>query len=177
MVQLNATGMSFAYDKNKPEILLFNLSNPDPAADWTITNINPGNLSGEFSATGLSGSPVAAPGTFDYAIVCDSGCDFGTGNPLTSISFSVAGATLADLYATHGNGNNPVYSYFNANLVADGDGSGKGSYVGAEMTSHYVDPDPYHVPEPSTWALMLIGALGIGSLACRNKGKAAPRFV
>jgi hypothetical protein len=167
-VQLNSAGKSFAADPNKPEVLLFNLtgssftaSNITATYDSSATGGNP-NLQSQFSSVGDPSSPIASPGTFSYGIVCTSGCDYGTNNHLIELDFTIDGATLADMFPTSGNGGDPVVAYFAANLVSDGDASGQGRYVGAEKVIAAT-------PEPSTWAMILLGFFGVGYLAYRKR--------
>jgi hypothetical protein len=133
----------------------FNLS-PTTA----LTNISQisGLTSGFTFQTPLPGS-YADPsfGPFKYGIECTSGCPNGGTNPpvLPSsgpLNFSISGVTTADFTAVNG-------FVFAADLI--GPSRGTGAVAG--------DPLVASVPEPSTWAMMILGFFGVGFLAYRRK--------
>jgi hypothetical protein len=116
--------------------------------------------------SGVAGSRSEAPfGSFDYAINC-TGCGhgFGGGNagPLSFILTPTTGAlTLASLESNTYNGNQ---IFFGSDLAVDAR-SGNTGNAGATFTPG--------VPEPSTWAMMILGFAGVGFMAYRRKNKAA----
>jgi hypothetical protein len=178
-----ASGFSFrdASDANHWD-LNFNLDQTGK----TLTGLTPGVFfqapGSGFKAAGF-GTPSAA---WNYAVDCTAGaaatggkhpspavagCYPGTNaaNP-TSMSFSIAGITLADLNSVSNGGKNV---FFVADLV---DGSGNTGNVGA--TLKVVPPPPPWtggVPEPATWTMMILGLGGVGAMirASRRRSLAA----
>ncbi len=150
----------------------FTLTNGGMTATWTgSTTINDGGILRtvytEFVATILSGAPLGwiSPGGVPIS---------GTGSTsplevaqLTGSSFSVNEQFLASY--TNGSGYQAFSTlFFNAETPCCG---------GLEMTDFsggfwYTSA----VPEPSTWAMMILGFAGIGFTAYRKRDRSRPRF-
>ena len=168
----------FAPDSNHWD-LAFNL----PTLGHTITGLTPTMF---FQAPGSSFN--ASPfGNFNYAVDCrhaeaghaavpargkrpaqpavpaTPGCLPGTsaGNP-TTMAFSIAGASLTHLLPKPYQGK---AIYFAADVV---NGAGNTGNIGATLTS----PTFLGIPEPATWAMMLMGFGGMGAVLRRNRRQA-----
>jgi hypothetical protein len=130
------------------DALLFNLPG--------TTSISISGLSGPFSSTGASGSFTAPPLTssaskFQYSILFDDTSHNGNAAPgFGTLSFEILGEQVSDL----GSLSNGIF--FGADIWNSNTGGTTGN-VGA-------------VPEPSTWAMMILGFLGVGFLAYRRRG-------
>jgi hypothetical protein len=127
------------------------------------------------------GNPLAAPnkgnfpGPYDYDISCKSDvsgnlCASTTTHPLT---FTATGATALDPFVIGApidkKGDFPgIPVPFVADLSVTIDGVTKTGLVGAELAAP--------VPEPSTWAMMIAGFMGLGFLAYRKRNS-IPRFA
>jgi PEP-CTERM motif len=114
----------------------------------------------------VSASSVSAPpfGSFDYALSCTgcgTGYNGGLAGPLSFELTSSAGAlTPSSLTFDTYNGNN---IYFSTDLVISNGNTGN---AGATFTPA--------VPEPSTWAMMILGFFGLGFMGHRRRSKMAP---
>jgi hypothetical protein len=151
---LNA-GFEFHGGNTNHTALAFSLAG-DPSI--TISSLTAG-------FTQVSGSSVSAPpfGSFDYALSC-TGCGAGFGGgisgPLSFVLSSNAGAlTPSSLIFDTYNGNS---IFFSSDLVISNGNTGN---AGATLTAA--------VPEPSTWAMLILGFSGIGFMAYRRKSKPA----
>jgi hypothetical protein len=134
---------------------------------FTISGINPDILTAGYQ---LVDAPPIINGSnmVNEEIICMGNCTPTDGNNslgLTSISFLLEGATIADLTAV---GDNKMM--FEA-LVSGAQDAGSGNYVGAGPGE--VVPA---TPEASTWAMMILGFLGMGFLAYRKR-KALPSLA
>jgi hypothetical protein len=126
----------------------------------SLTNISQisGLTTGFTFQTPVPGSYAdPAFGPFNYGIECTSGCPNGGTNPPVPpssgpLNFNISGVTTADFTAVNG-------FVFAADLI--GPSGGTGAVAG--------DPLIASVPEPSTWAMMILGFLGVGFLAYRRK--------
>jgi PEP-CTERM motif len=140
----------------------------DAFADIDISN-NVTSFTGTVTGPGLSPTTVIsgleAPGSNPLFAGIDNKFD-PAGAPFVSnggIDFT-AGAFAYNLYST---GSGP-FAYFLSTENPDG--------------TFYNPGDPgvisvAAVPEPSTWAMMILGFAGIGFMAYRRKGRAAFRFA
>lgn len=138
------------------------------AAAFTISgdpNLTISNLTGGFAAENTtSGSPSSEPpfGTFQTSIMCTSACGNGYAGgfvgPLTfTITSSAGPLTIASLAYNTYNGSN---IYFTSDLVGS---NGQTGNVGATLSATPA------VPEPATWALMLVGFGAVG-VSMRRRG-------
>jgi hypothetical protein len=154
------SGYEFRNNPNGQPALMFNL----PTAD---TDMPETGLTGPFKQlTGVSpygGAGLSTLGTWNNAIACPKGKGGGACQPgyhdgvnPTTIGFSIAGITLADLVPDTAFGKKV---YFSTDVV---DSHGNTGYVGATLNGA--------VPEPATWAMMLVGFGGLGA-ALRSRRK------
>ena len=98
-------------------------------------------------------------GPFSFGVSCTT-CGDGNLGISSDLVFSVANATIADVTA-----GNPINIF-----VAD-------VFSGQTGNTGPVDAGIPAIPEPSTWAMLLIGFTGVGLLAYRRKGQNAFRFA
>jgi hypothetical protein len=146
-------------DSNHHALTFSLAANPTISISALNGNANFANFS---LVSGTAGSRSEAPfGSFDYAIDC-TGCGhgFGGGNagPLAFVLTPTTGAlTLASLEFDTYNGNQ---IFFGSDLVVDTRSDNTGN-AGATLTPA--------VPEPTTWAMMLLGFAGIGFMAYRRR--------
>jgi hypothetical protein len=106
-------------------------------------------------------------GPFLYGIECTSGCPNGGTSPPVGpsagpLDFTIAGVTTADFLSVDG-------YVFAADLI--GPRGGTGAVAGDPLVS------VRGVPEPSTWAMMLLGFMGVGFMAYRRKGQSGFRLA
>ena len=100
-------------------------------------------------------------GNFSFGIACTT-CGGGTSTVVSSnIDFTIANATIADVTAVNNLGN-----IFVADVLGSNGNTGP---VDASVASA--------IPEPSTWAMMILGFFGVGFMAYRRKGQATLRLV
>lgn len=127
----------------------------------SITNLTSGFAAvSPDSATNVSSPPFGIFFTGVDCTVCTSGYAGGYAGPL---SFTVSAATSLDLTSLAFNtvGANDIY--FTTDVI---NAAGNTGNVGATLTRGGGTPPP--VPEPATWALMLVGFGAIG-FAMRRK--------
>jgi hypothetical protein len=128
-----------------------------------ITSANIGNLTPTATFTVLSPAPGTFPdpafGPFLYGITC-SICQGGSNPQIGPLEFTISGVTTQNFLNVDG-------FVFAADLK--GPGGGTGAVAG--------DPLVTAIPEPSTWAMMLLGFLGIGFMTYRRKGRQSFRFA
>jgi len=138
-----------------------------PALAFSISGnptISVSGVTSGFTLTSTSAGSISAPpfGSFGYAFTC-SGCGPGFGGGLTGpLSFVLSDAgtlTPASLGFNSYDGSN---IFFTTDLVIANGNTGN---VGATLTPA--------VPEPSTWAMMILGFVGLGFMAYRRKSKPA----
>ena len=122
-------------------------------------------LSSPFSSTGAQGSFSAPPLTsgkgasdFQYAILFNDTAHNGNVAPgFGSLTFDITGEQVSDLSSINGG------IFFGVDLRNSNPGGTTG-FVGATLEST-VAP----VPEPSTWAMMILGFAGIGFMTYRQR--------
>ena len=139
----------------------------------TISGLpSPFTTNGAQSAATNSASPF---GNFDYVVDFPHIGGGGTVPVITSFSFVVTPTTGAltvnSLDYTSYTKNNVTYNIYFASDIWDGtNNSGNTGNIGASARG----PFPVgSVPEPSTWAMMLLGFAGVGFMAYRRKSKPA----
>ena len=136
----------------------FNLS-----PDTGITSANIGNLTPSASFAVLSPAPGTFPdpafGPFLYEITC-SICQGGSNPQIGPLEFTISGVTTQNFLNVDG-------VVFAADLK--GPLGGTGAIAG--------DPLVTAVPEPSTWAMMILGFMGVGFMAYRRKGQPSFRLA
>jgi len=99
-------------------------------------------------------------GTFSFGIACIT-CGNGNLGISSNVDFTIANATIADVTVANALGNIFVADIFSGQT---GNTGPVDAHVGA-------------VPEPSTWAMMILGFLGIGFVAYRRKPVSAFRLA
>jgi hypothetical protein len=139
---------SFAFNLNPASVTnASQITVTTPASGWTVQSPVPGSFA----------DPAFGP--FQYGLECTAGCPNGGTNPPVEpssgpLDFTVAGITTANFLNVNG-------YVFAADLI--GPRGGTGAVAG--------DPLVAGVPEPSTWAMMILGFLGVGFMAYRRKGQ------
>jgi hypothetical protein len=114
---------------------------------WTVTS------------GGLNNTPE---GTFDFAIIAPTSAN--SPGPLTfTISDAANNLTLNSLGFSVANNGDQIY--FASDLANSAGATGA---VGALASA---------VPEPSTWAMMVLGFMGVGFMAYRRKGQGQLRLA
>lgn len=158
-------GYEFRNNPNGTPALMFNLFKPLTTPLTAEPNMAETGLTTPFeqltSSSSYGGSGNSTLGQWNNAIACPAGkkgtaCQPGyhDGVNPTTIGFSIAGVTLADLTPDTAFGKKV---YFSTDVV---NSNGNTGYVGATLA----------VPEPATWAMMLVGFGGLGaSLRSRRK--------
>ena len=148
----------------------------------------PGTYSGTTGPTSLNNLISSFSVTFtnpaDSFSCTGNGCVFNTASfgGFTGLTFNAAGALTAigaDISTGTGNGSNnlntleigdSLFANTGTNFQLNPLGNGNGDIVrGITITAA--------VPEPSTWAMMILGFCGIGFVAYRRKGGSSFRFV
>jgi hypothetical protein len=144
-------------NNNTHEAFAFNVSPAVPAGDISISNTTVGNFTVDQS------SPVNATpyGSFTNGLDVTGGNGSGNGQsgPI-HLQLTLTGLDTADFMK-----NSDGY-YFAAD-IANGQNTGT---IGANVITTAV-------PEPSTWAMMILGFAGVGFMAYRRKSKPAFRFA
>jgi hypothetical protein len=173
-VEQLATNVWFNAASATNQILLWSLSpNVAPSLVGAITLQNTiANTTANASLTALaSGSftspPFATNGnnlSWENAINFSSGTGNVVGSQYNELTFTLQNLTLANLASL-------PPEIFAADIweTATG-GAGLTGYVAA------VGPGP-SVPEPSTWAMMILGFMGVGFMAYRRKSQASFRLA
>jgi hypothetical protein len=169
-----ASGVYFNNANNVPnDALLFSLSGSPTTLTYT-------GLASPFSGTGLAGSFSAPPLTsgggatnFEYQILYNGILPQGNNVPgVSTLTFEVVGKQISNLISlsepcTGCSPSGQVNLFFAADIYNSNPGGATG-YVGAQISA---------VPEPSTWAMMILGFFGVGFMAYRRKGQAALRLA
>jgi hypothetical protein len=124
----------------------------------TVTNIVD-NGAGTFTSSPVSTGQDGF-GTFKQGIVTDA-----TGG--TTLSFTVLAETIGNL-ALSVNPPGDTQALFAADVSGSATGN-TGNIGGGTMVAP--------IPEPSTWAMLIIGFFGVGFMAYRRKGQATLRRV
>jgi PEP-CTERM motif-containing protein len=149
-VALNS-GINFVNTGGPHTPLIYNLN----AIPISITFVNPAI----FSAAGTSG---ATPyGTYNHGVDMVGG-NGAPGSQHGPLDYTVLGITTANFNA------NSLGYFFAADLIRLSNGA-TGSVAAGALTAA--------VPEPSTWAMMILGFFGIGFLAYRRKNQGQVRLA
>jgi hypothetical protein len=153
------TALSFDI-KNDPTLTLTNLT-----SNFTVNGGT--NVAGTWTVP--SGTVNNTPeGTFDYGIIAPTAAN--NAGPLSFTIADAAGLTLDSLDFSISNGKLDIFfasDLANKTLV-NADGSPITGTVGALAPA---------VPEASTWAMMILGFMGVGFLAYRRRGQQNLRLV
>lgn len=197
IVEQLASGVFFQVASAPNNALLFNL-NPSPSSiaysttPFAQLNGSPaaGNTSvvsgntaeGTFTAPPFTSGSANHPPTFEYQIqFTATGLSGGNtvANEFNQLTFEVAGTTVGMLQALSGcqaaSGTCGATDYFFGSDVWDSNTGNTGN-AAAVFQSH--GPFPVgSVPEPSTWAMMILGFFGVGFLAYRRKSQVSLRIA
>jgi PEP-CTERM motif len=150
----NGQHQALSFDLSASTIMISSLT--------TGFTVNGGSLASSVWTVTSGGLNNTPEGTFDYAIVAPTAVN--NPGPLTfTISDAADNLTLSSLgFSVANNGD---HIYFSSDLAnAAGTTGGVGALASA-------------VPEPSTWAMMMLGFAGVGFMAYRRKSKPAFRFA
>jgi hypothetical protein len=143
--------------------------NLSPVLDLTnVKNIT--FVSGPAGTTlSAAGSSDDTPyGTFSNGI--DGSMQNGGGHGVTGpLDFDIFGITTANFSA---NGDGYVFA---ADVI--GPAGGTGAIANGDFTLTRTPPRVDGVPEPSTWAMMILGFFGVGFMAYRRKSPTSLRFA
>lgn len=149
LVQL-ATGFSFV-DTGQHTSFTFELTNGSPLG--TITMIKP---AGSPNYVAIDPATNSTFGTFTEGLSCTPLCGTGSNHAVPPpLEFTITGTGITTASFTQ---NSSGYVF-----AADVFNGSKTGPIGASTLVA-------GVPEPSTWAMMILGFLGIGSLAYRRRG-------
>ena len=180
----------FVYNVN-PETVATNVT-PDPFAGGPLVNIStnphhpvfvhvPAATPG-FVAASTTSLPETPYGNFTNGILYDNANltsapnGGGHGNP-GPLEFYLVGVTTADFKA------NSLGYYFGADVIActgtGEDGDDDACKTGGVAANHLtiVHETVPGVPEPSTWAMMILGFFGVGFMAYRRKSQMRLRIL
>jgi hypothetical protein len=170
--------------------ITFNFNDPSLTDVVGVLALNSPPLAfpGTFSGAGLNGLISSFSVTFtnpgDSFSCTGNACDFNTPSfgGFTALTFNAAGALTAigaDISTGSGNGNNAntlqigdsdfqnTGTHFQLNPLGNGDGN---TEQGITISAA--------VPEPSTWAMMILGFFGVGFVAYRRRNNnTAVRFA
>jgi hypothetical protein len=158
-VQLNSPTYEFNGNGNGFDAFVFNLA---AGAGQTVSLSQAEVSAGFFIDTSLPQHQDGL-GTFEYGI---NAMNAATG--ATSLVFTVTdtNALSTSSFTASTGADNGKASFFGADIVS---ANGKTGNVGSGIASP--------VPEASTWAMMIMGFLGVGFLAYRRKGAVAFRIA
>jgi hypothetical protein len=128
------------------------------------------SFNGEINGNNFSVAPGNGAGQFDRVFISAAGVTGG---------FTLTNGEIQDIYAPFGGAGIFAGTGF---LFFDGDGTdiaaGLHFAFGAENGTVTIgDPVVAAVPEPSTWAMMILGFLGVGFMAYRRKSKPTFRLA
>jgi hypothetical protein len=153
------------------------------SAGTNLTNVylTPNGAAGNYLAAGPSGGGIAGPVTLAFTDPSVTAFSFLWGSPDTFNSLTITTTTGTYTFDTgllglDGSGNNADST--NVEFIAQA-----GSDIKSVMFSSGQDAFEAAnfavsgVPEPATWAMMILGFLGIGFVGYRRKDKAAFRFA
>jgi hypothetical protein len=135
------------------------------------TQVTIQNLTAGFAGTGPAEGAFPDPpfnANWDYRITCEAACTGGGFNgayvgPLAFDIFNAGGLTENIFSSPFTFNGTPIF--FGVDVV---NGAGDTGNVGAVLSA---------VPEPSTWAMMILGFFGVGFMAYRRKGQGQVRLA
>jgi hypothetical protein len=178
-----AQGVSFhanhPKDSGTGDFLYFQLT--DPGGNLiTFSNISPGGTIGgnsySYNPPTTTGGPFVPnpgnfPGTYNFEMTCTNSTDGKIcAGPLT---FTASGATSAHPFVIGEPNGGSLFTADKIAIVADLAVSGtclSACTAGTGDVGTMLSlSSPAPVPEPSTWAMMIIGFLGLGLMAYRRK--------
>jgi hypothetical protein len=169
------------------------LTDTDAGVDFLLTVS--GGAQFNFNGSGLNtfnfstdGSPVLTAGDFTFnspnlvAVIpagqqngfgqFSYGVETTVGGTSTSpISFSVAGLDFDD-FTKSVRGDPSVFFTIDARGL-----NGNTGLIGSEFSGGVINPTVGGVPEPSTWAMMILGFFGIGFMTLKKSGRNKFRFA
>ena len=153
------------------------------SAGTNLSNVylTPFGTVGNYLAAGPSGSGTGGPVTLAFTNPSVTALSFLWGSPDSFNSFTITTTTgvytfNTSLLGLDGSGNNADTT--NVEFMAQA-GSGITSVTFSSNQNAFEASNfaVSGVPEPATWAMMLLGFLGVGFVAYRRKDKAAFRFA
>jgi PEP-CTERM motif len=184
-----ASGVSFQHPAGSAgassDILYFELTGGSPDFSDGITPTGGTNFTygGPTSGT-FHPNPGNFPGPYDYAVTCTQSkpatlCGTGTDPATTTFSFTVTGGSVADPFVIGspippGGDFKGIPIAFVADLSIAGTGTTPGGLCpGTDACTGLVGTNAVTTPEPSTWAMMLIGFAGLAYAGYRKTKRAA----
>ena len=134
-------------------------------SNFEVTNPTvPNGFTANASSIGMDGF-----GAFEYGV--DYTGHGSSGTPPTSLTFTISGAglTLDDLAQLSNGATGDTQAYMVLDIF-----SGTNGNTGLVDLSQVLTPTQQSaVPEPSTWAMMILGFLGVGFMAYRRRNQTA----
>jgi hypothetical protein len=184
IVETLASGVYFNNASPPNHALLFNLdttpgtnSPPSTISYSTAPSVNlnggPANSTivtgltalGTFTAPPFTSGNPTHPPTFEFAVQFGNTNGNTTAIQYNQLTFEVSGMQVANLEALEGTNLWFAADIWNTN---SGGAAGLTGNVAATISA---------VPEPSTWAMMILGFFGIGFMAYRRKNRSTFRFA
>jgi PEP-CTERM motif len=190
----SCSGSSFTYTSSGDSIIATGFTSHSLN---TTTNLSRKTSGGDESGVGIASDPTGDHEIWGTTLIR---IDLGGANKYTSLSFTMGSTTATERWEVWGsdsatasgaglNGFNVItsgtsegsnslastYEYYFFGL-APTDTHGGDNVLLASLTgtpTNLTNP----VPEPSTWAMLILGFFGIGFVANRQKGKPALRLV
>jgi hypothetical protein len=189
IVETLASGVFFNNASAPTNALLFSLdttpgTNSPPSSIGFFTapsaSLNGGTanstvVTGQTARGTYTAPPFATNGnnlSFEFGVTFDATSiakGNGTSTSFNQLSFEVTGMQVANLEALEGTNVWFASDIWNTN----GGGAGATGYVAAVRGPSGVGS----VPEPSTWAMMILGFFGVGFMAYRRKSQTSLRLV
>lgn len=171
-----ASGVSFHADhtgnSGTGPFLFFELT--DPGVTIAFSDLSPGGTIGgktySYNAP-TSGSFAPNPGNFPGPYNFEATCTNNTSGKIcgSSFTFKVSGATTLDPFVIGAPAGHGLFLGDDIGIVADLSVNGACGSPCAIGTGDVGTSLASAVPEPSTWAMMILGFAGIGFMAYRRK--------
>ena len=175
-------------DTTPTSITLTGLGTALGAANGFVSNVTttPQNPAG---AGDWKASPFATGSgpLFEFGVFFDAskdnggtnGNNTGVGTTFSTLTFEITGFTLDDLEALTGckaaSGTCGTDIFFASDVWNSNNGNT--GFIGADFTRHSPPAVNGEVPEPSTWAMMILGFFGVGFMAYRRKSQNSLRLA